>query len=179
MRSDNAVNILLGSILLCFVGLGCKGLTGANTEGNPSKGNGSPAPANATTRSNADPGSRKIENPGLEKPDFTVTAEDLDKEFTREGVTDKDLAKYAKKNIAVTGRISMLVLEKKGTVQPWVTLYAPGVLHGVSCYFDDKDLDQMKLLKEDSLAKVQGFQDDFIVPKISPTLKHCAVIEAK
>jgi hypothetical protein len=72
----------------------------------------------------------------------------------------------------------MLVTEKKGTVQPWVTLYAPGVLHGVSCYFDDADVDQMKRLTMDKMAKVQGFMDDFIVPKVSPRLEHCVVLEA-
>lgn len=164
-------------MLIVCVGLGCKNLAG---RANTTVPNAAPANSNSSSVSDPDTSStKKIDNSGLEKPDFTVTAEDLDKEFTREGVKDKDLAKYAKKNIAVTGRVSLLVLEKKGTVQPWVTLYAPGVLHGVSCYFDDKNLDQMKLLKEDSMAKVQGFQDDFIVPSISPSLKHCAVIEAK
>ena len=115
----------------------------------------------------------------MESADFIVTAEDLDKEFTRAGATAADLGKYAKKNIAVSGRVSMLVLEKKGTVQPWVTLFAPGVLHGVNCYFDDDKVGQMNLLKEDRIAKVQGFQDDFIVPKVSPRLNHCVVLEVK
>ena len=113
----------------------------------------------------------------VEKADFTTTAEELDKEFTRKGVKDSDLEKYANKNIAVSGRVSMLVTEKKGTTQPWVTLYAPGVLHGVSCYFDDADVDQMKKLTMDKPAKVQGFQNDFIVPEISPRLDHCVVLE--
>ena len=69
-------------------------------------------------------------------------------------------------------------MEKKGTVQPWVTLYAPGILHGVNCYFDDANVSQMKTLKEDKMAKVQGFMDDFIVPEISPKLRHCVVLEA-
>src|SRR6476659_100629 len=64
--------------------------------------------------------------PNVEKADFNLTAEDLDKEFTRKGVTSADLAKYKNKNIAVSGRVSVLVTEKKGPVQPWVTLYAPG-----------------------------------------------------
>lgn len=113
-----------------------------------------------------------------EKADFTVTAEDLDKEFTRKGVESDELKKYASKNIAVTGRVSMLSLEKQGTTQQWVTLYAPGVLHGVSCYFDDDNLEQMKMLKMDKNVKVQGFKDDFIVPEISPRLEHCVVLEA-
>ncbi len=114
-----------------------------------------------------------------EKADFTTTAEQLDKEYTRKGVKDEDLEKYANKNIAVTGRVSTLVFEKKGTTQPWVTLYAPGVLHGVSCYFDDDNLEEMKKLKMDKIVTVQGFQDDFIVPEVSPRLDHCVVIKAE
>jgi tRNA_anti-like len=114
-----------------------------------------------------------------EKADFTTTAEELDKEFTKKGVKNKDLEKYANKNIAVTGRVSTLALEKKGTTQSWVTLYAPGVLHGVSCYFDDDNLKQMKELKMDKTATVQGFQNDFIVPEVSPRLDHCVVIKTE
>lgn len=118
------------------------------------------------------------DSPKVEKADFTVTSEEFDKEFTKKGAKEADLQKYASKNIAVSGRVSMLSLEKKGTVQPWVTLYAPGVLGGVNCYFDDADVDQMKKLKMDKVVKVQGFKDSFIVPEVSPTLDHCQVLEA-
>jgi hypothetical protein len=121
--------------------------------------------------------SKSADSAKVEKADFTMTSEDLDKDFTKKGVTDKDLEKYSNKNIAVTGRVTMLVTEKKGTTQPWVTLNAPGIGHGVSCYFDDENVGQMKKLKEDKNAKVQGFQDDFIVPEVSPMLKHCVVLE--
>jgi len=47
----------------------------------------------------------------------------------------------------------------------------------VSCYFDDENVGQMKKLKDDKNATVQGFQDDFIVPEVSPMLKHCVVLE--
>ncbi len=117
-------------------------------------------------------------SPKVEKADFTVTAEELDAAFTKKGTKDADLEKYASKNIAVSGRVSTLEFEKKGTVQPWVTLYAPGILHGVSCYFDDDNVGQMKKLKKDKMAKVQGFQGTFLVPEISPTLDHCVVLEA-
>jgi hypothetical protein len=117
------------------------------------------------------------EKPKVEKADFTVTAEELDKEFTKKGAKEENLKKYASKNIAVTGRVSMIVTEKKGTVQPWVTLYAPGILGGVNCYFDDNNVEQMKQLKMDKMVKVQGFKDSFIVPEISPTLDHCVVLE--
>lgn len=117
-------------------------------------------------------------DPKVEKADFTVTSEEYDKLFTTKGAKESDLQKYANKNIAVTGRVSLLSLEKKGTVQPWVTLYAPGTLNGVSCYFDEENVDQMKRLKMDKMVTVQGLQDDFIVPEISPSLKHCVVIKA-
>lgn len=138
--------------------------------------------ANVTTRSSnittsATPAA-SANAPKVEKADFTTTAEALDAEYTRKGVKDADLEKYAGKNIAVAGRVSTLVLEKKGATQPWVTLYAPGTLHGVNCYFDDENVGQMKQLKMDKKAKVQGFQDTFIVPGISPMLKHCVVLEA-
>ncbi len=142
--------------------LGCKLLSGNDLKKYPPNTGTAPEPKMAKA----------------EKADFTVTAEDLDKEFTRKGVESDDLKKYASKNIAVTGRVSMLSLEKQGTTQPWVTLYAPGVLHGVSCYFDDDNLEQMKMLKMDKNVKVQGFKDDFIVPEISPRLEHCVVLEA-
>jgi hypothetical protein len=92
-------------------------------------------------------------------------------------VTVKDLEKYSNKKSAVSGRVTMLITEKKGTTQPWVTLAAPGLGHGVSCYFDDDNVAQMKMLKDDKMATVQGFQDDFIVPEVSPMLKHCVVIK--
>ena len=116
--------------------------------------------------------------PKAEKADFTVTAEELDKEFTRKGVTDKDLEKYASKNIQVTGRVKLLSLEQKGTTQPWVTLFAPGIGNGVSCYFDDDNLDQLKKLKMDKVVTVQGLQGTLLVPKVSPMLDHCVVIKA-
>ncbi|MEO7539036.1 MAG: hypothetical protein ABIV21_03345, partial [Pyrinomonadaceae bacterium] len=120
----------------------------------------------------------KTTAPGnVEKADFTMTSEELDKEYNRKGVKSADLEKYSNKNIAVTGRVTMLVTEKKGTTQPWVTLFAPGLGNGVNCYFDDENVGQMKMLKDDKMVKIQGFQDDFIVPEISPMLKHCIVLE--
>ena len=106
-----------------------------------------------------------------------MTSEELDREFTRKGVKDEDLEKYENKTIAVSGRVTMLVKEKKGTTQPWVTLAAPGLGHGVSCYFDDENVGQMSMLKDDAMVKVQGYQDDFVVPEVSPMLKHCVVLE--
>ncbi|MEQ1763121.1 MAG: hypothetical protein ABL984_08255 [Pyrinomonadaceae bacterium] len=177
MKQENKLNAIICVIAIAFLSLGCGSLMpGSNqTAGaNNSTGTAPPPGNSASNSSNAS----STTNPKLEKADFTVTSEELDKEFHKEGVTDKDLEKYENKNIAVSGRVSMLVTEKKGTVQPWVTLYAPGVLRGVSCYFDDADVDQMKRLKEDKMVKVQGFMDDFIVPKVSPRLEHCQVLEA-
>ncbi len=170
---NNIQNTFFVLIILLIVCLGCKKLTStesAETDDRPD------VIANKDNEETSDTESK--ENKDVEKADFTTTAEELDKAFTREGVTDEDLKKYANKSIAVSGRVSTLALEKKGTTQPWVTLYAPGVLHGVSCYFDDENVEQMKQLKQDKPATIQGFQSDFIVPKISPRLDHCVVLEA-
>ena len=183
MKQENKLNAIACMIVLALLSLGCgKLMEGANqASGNTGTANNT-ATSNSTSTSNSSSSnstasSNSSTSSKVEAADFTVTSEELDKEFHKDGVTDKDLEKYASKNIAVSGRVSMLVTEKKGTVQPWVTLYAPGVLRGVSCYFDDADVDQMKRLKEDKMVKVQGFMDDFIVPKISPRLEHCQVLE--
>ncbi len=174
MKTKNGGFGLLVIMTLVVTSLACKSLTFANQDTPNTEGEG--VNTSAANRQN-NPAAKPPDNPDLEKPDFTVTAEELDKEFTRDGVTGKDLEKYESKNIAVSGRVSTIVLEKKGTVQPWVTFYAPGILHGVSCHFDDDKVSQLQLLTKDKMAKVQGFQDDFIVPKISPKLKHCVVLE--
>lgn len=160
------------SPVLC-VGLACNLFSKSNPAENQTTSGNYVIPSKGPTRT-----ATEKEMPKAEKADFTTTAEELDKEYTRKGVKDKDLEKYANKNIAVTGRVSTLVFEKKGTTQPWVTLYAPGVLHGVSCYFDDDSLEQMKRLKLDKVVTVQGFQNDFIVPEISPRLDHCVILKA-
>lgn len=176
MKKPNSFSALIAiSFFLCSV-LACSSFKSSD------KVTVSPKPTNSTETANTQtvntPEKPKTDKPKVEKADFTVTAEQLDKEFTRKGVKDEELKKYASKNIAVSGRVSLISLEKKGTTQPWVTLFAPGVLHGVSCYFDDDNLDQLKQLKMDKMVKVQGFQDDFIVPEVSPRLEHCVVLEA-
>ena len=177
MKKQNKLNAIACIVALAVLSLGCGSLMpGSNPTAVANNSTGTaPPPSNAASNSS---NASSTTTAKVEKADFTVTSEELDKEFHKDGVTDKDLEKYENKNIAVTGRVSMLVTEKKGTVQPWVTLYAPGVLRGVSCYFDDADVDQMKRLKEDKIVKVQGFMDDFIVPKVSPRLEHCQVLEA-
>jgi hypothetical protein len=181
MKQGNKLNAIASIVALAVLSLGCGSLMpGSNqTSGNTGTANSTQTNSNSTSNtSNSTATNSTSSNPKVEKADFTVTAEELDKEFYKKGVKDSDLEKYANKNIAVSGRVSMLVTEKKDKVQPWVTLYAPGVLHGVSCYFDDEDVEQMKRLKEDKMVKVQGFMDDFIVPEVSPRLEHCQVLEA-
>ncbi|HLA96313.1 MAG TPA: hypothetical protein VK612_11380 [Pyrinomonadaceae bacterium] len=179
--TKNIFAATISILALLAVGLGCNSLGSKETANNAAPANRpvnttGTAPGNSTVSTNS--AAPTTSSKKVEKADFTATAEELDKIFTKDGVTDKDLEKYENKNIAVSGRVSLLVTEKTGTVQPWVTLYAPGTLHGVSCYFDDENVDQMKALKEDKIVKVQGFQDDFIVPTLSPKLKHCVVLEA-
>lgn len=174
MKKKTNLTIGLTAFVIMLVAIsGCKLLSGSSSTNNTAK-SGNYVNEDTPNSGNAPP-SQKTK---AEKADFTVTAEQYDKEFTTKGAKETDLKKYASKNIAVTGRVSLLSLEKQGTTQPWVTLYAPGVLHGVSCYFDDDNLEQMKKLKMDKKVKVQGFQGDFIVPEVSPRLEHCIVLEA-
>lgn len=169
MKNHTAIFAL---IVVLVAGLGCSSLT-SSPANDTTKSNTANTNTTATKADNSKPAAPA----NVEQADFTITSEELDKEFNKKGVTSKELEKYSNKNIAVTGRVTMLVTEKKGTTQPWVTLFAPGLGNGVSCYFDDESVDQMKQLKEDKIVKVQGFQDDFIVPEVSPMLKHCVVLE--
>lgn len=180
MKKPNYLVAVFAIGLVVIVGIACKSLSGLQSSENTAKSNSAPTNVNAASPAKkADSDSKATSPANVEKADFTYTAEDLDKEYTRKGVKSSDLEKFSNKNIAITGRVSMLVLEKKGTTDPWVTLFAPGIGHGVNCYFDDENVAQMKMLKEDKMVKIQGFQDDFIVPEVSPMLKHCAVLEAK
>ena len=176
MKRRNTIfgSLALGALLIA--GLGCKSLTDAvQNTANTAATNSASNAANTTKSDNSATTTAAPAN--VEKADFTMTSEELDKEYNKKGVKSEDLEKYSNKNIAVTGRVTMLVTEKKGTTQPWVTLFAPGLGNGVNCYFDDENVSQMKMLKEDKIVKIQGFQDDFIVPEVSPMLKHCIVLE--
>ena len=171
MKKTNLFYTPFALAFIVIAGLACNSFKSSETVSNQTK-------PTATADNPKDTTAKTAESPKVEKADFTLTSEEYDKEFTKKGAKEDDLKKYASKNIAVTGRVSLLSLEKKGTTQPWVTLFAPGVLHGVSCYFDDDNLDQLKQLKMDKMATVQGFQDDFIVPEVSPRLEHCVVLKA-
>ena len=171
MRNNNSIFAVFALAFILTAGLACNLFTSADSA--------KPVETRETANTAVDTTTKSSESPKIEKADFEVTAEDYDKEFTKKGAKEEDLKKYANKNIAVAGRISLLSLEKKGTTPPWVTLFAPGVLHGVSCYFDDDNLEQMKRLKMDKMVTVQGFQDDFIVPEVSPRLEHCIVVKAE
>lgn len=170
-RNTNLTSSVLILVVVLFVGLSCSQFTNSTASQN------SPATSNSQESNKPTGTAPETVKPKVENADFTLTAEEFDKEFTRKGVKEKDLEKYKSKNIRVTGRISLMSLEKKGTVQPYVKLYAPGVLNGVSCSFDDDSLEQMKPLKMDKVVTVQGFQSDFIVPEVSPMLDHCVVIK--
>ncbi len=177
MRSLFFAPVAIGVVFM--ITFGCKSFTSSTPEVESTNLGKSVETANSESENNGERTETEDKNSTkVEKADFNMTAEEMDKEFTKEGVTDKELEKYASKNIAVTGRVTLLVLEKQGTTQPWVTLFAPGIGHGVSCYFDDDDVGQMKALKEDKMVTVQGFQNDFIVPEISPRLDHCVVLKA-
>ena len=180
MKNNNTVLCLVSLSVVLTVGLACNSLSKLGESANaPSNANSTSNTASTSNTSNTSPSnsSSTTTSTKAEPADFTMTSEQLDQEFTKKGVKDADLQKYSNKTIAVSGRVSMLVKEKKGTTQPWVTLAAPGLGHGVSCYFDDENVSQMSMLKDDAMVKVQGYQDDFIVPEVSPMLKHCVVLE--
>lgn len=171
MKQPNLFIAILATAALLTIGLACKSLTGLQSSENTAKSNTAAPLANTDSKPTTSAPSN------VEKADFTYTSEDLDKEYNKKGAKREDLEKFSNKNIAVTGRVTMLVLEKNGTTEPWVTLFAPGIGNGVNCYFDDENVAQMSKLKKDKMVKVQGFQDDFIVPEVSPMLKHCVVLE--
>jgi hypothetical protein len=176
MKLPNSVFGLLALASLAAAGLGCRSITDAVENASKTANTTVSNTANGATADNS-AAANTTAPAKVEKADFTMTSEELYREFSRKGVKSEELEKYANKNIAVTGRVTLLITVKKGGVQPWVTLFAPGLGNGVNCYFDDENVEQMKLLKEDKVVTVQGFQDDFIVPEISPMLKHCVVLE--
>lgn len=163
-------------LMVLAAGLGCSKLSESNP-GPPNNTTTSNSSTTSSTNSKPDDSTKTAPSSKADKADFTMTSEELDRDFTKKGVTSKDLEKYSNKTIAVSGRVSLLETEKHGTTEPWVTLAAPGLGHGVSCYFDDDNVSQMKMLKMDKQVKVQGYQDDFLVPEVSPMLKHCVVLE--
>ncbi len=173
-KTTNLLIALFALLIVLSIGLACNKFSDSGISEKPSNSGNSPTEIETPTGTAPD----QPENPKIENADFTLTAEEYDKAFTKKGVTDKDLEKYKSKNIRVTGRVTLLSLEKKGTTQPWVTLFAPGLGNGVSCYFDDDNLEQMKRLKMDKIVTVQGFQDTLVVPEVSPMLEHCVVIKA-
>lgn len=121
--------------------------------------------------------SNQINSTNPPKADFTISSTKLHLEFLSAN-SKEDLKKYANKNIAMTGRILMVQIAKQSSEKSLVVMYG-GVDDGPSCFFDENNLEQMKRLKEGNTATLQGFQDDSITPKISPSLDHCIVIEAK
>ncbi len=174
MKKQNELFAIFASAIIFVTGFACN--PSKSSQINSEKSNVAQEKINALE--NDDLAATKIQSPKVEKADFTLTSEVYDKVFTKKGAKIEDLKKYAGKNIAVAGKVSLISLEKKGATQPWVTLFAPGVLHGVSCYFDDDNLEQLNRLMMDENVKVQGFQDDTPVPEFSPRLEHCVVLEA-
>jgi hypothetical protein len=109
-------------------------------------------------------------------PDFTMTPDEMERIFTRKDAKDSDFEKYEHKIFQVTGRISHVSLEKS-TVQPSIHLGVLGASRGVSCSFDDEDLDQMKDLKEGQTVTVQGYRS--LVIARAALLDHCQIMPAK
>src|SRR5512141_337037 len=115
MRLGNSVSGLLSIGLVLAVGLGCKSIMSKADTQPTSNASNSAVTSNtaAVNKASAVENTKNTEkttadNAGLEKPDFTVTSEALDKEFTGPNASEANLKKYANKYIAVTGRVTML-----------------------------------------------------------------------
>lgn len=123
--------------------------------------------------------SPKLDNPKIEKADFKMTAEEYIKEFTRQGVTKKDLEKYAGKQIAVIGRVTMFSFEKNGTAPPYVVLSEFDSIRGVTCYLNTTNTEGWKLVRMEKSVTVQGTGEDFPSAGSPPALNRCVVLKAE
>jgi hypothetical protein len=72
---------LSGIILLLCIALACKSLTGSTNTTAPA--NTAPQTANSAGNTKTDSDTKSSAPANTEKADFTMTSEDLDKEFTR------------------------------------------------------------------------------------------------
>ena len=86
MKANNIQNTLFAFIILSIICLGCKKLTSSESAETDDRPDVFANKENEET-SNTEP----REDNKVEKADFTTTAEELDKEFTREDVKEEDL----------------------------------------------------------------------------------------
>lgn len=122
-KNQNLTVLVLSLVIVLSICSACSKFPAASEASvNMNKSNGQINPASTPTKSEQKGETRKIK-----KADFTMTAEDYIKEFTREDITDKDLEKYAGKSIAVTGRVKQFSFQPNGTAAPYVTLTATGI----------------------------------------------------
>ncbi len=120
----------------------------------------------------------KSATPKIEKADYTMTAKELVEEFMREGAASADLKKkYAGKNIAVSGRVTMFSFEPDGTAPPYVVLSAPEAKRGVTCYAGDSK-DTARQIRKDKFVTMQGTMSEFPMAGTTPSLGECFVLKA-
>ncbi len=124
----------------------------------------------------------QTETPKIEKADFTMTVEELVDEFMREGATSEDLKKkYAGKNIAVTGRVTMFSFEPDAP--PFVflsALSATGTERVVACYLGDAgDAEGKGKISKGKIVTMQGTPNGSMMAGVLPSLGECFVLEAE
>ena len=84
-----------------------------------------------------------------------MTAEEYIKEFTREGITDKDLEKYAGKRRRHWARQAIFVSANR-TAAPYVTLAAAGSERVIACSLDNTNVENREMIKPDKIVTMQG-----------------------
>ncbi len=168
-------NLLLAAISVFMVLL-----SGCGTSGNSNS-------ANANIASNANQNKVKRD---VKPADFTVTAEELGKEFLKEKdgfwVLDKTKfnelkQKYEGKTIAVTGKISSITRKNRGHSSNYITVYATEGAKDSQrdffyCTFQDNDAEQMEPLRAGDTVTVQGLSE--YISEL-PRLENCVVAEVK
>ncbi|CAN5383909.1 hypothetical protein BH10ACI1_BH10ACI1_15480 [soil metagenome] len=151
-KNYNQTVIVLSLAIVLSICSACSKFPAASKASvNMNKSNNQSNPTSIPIKSEQKPETRKIK-----KPDFTMTAEEYIKEFTREGITDKDLEKYAGKSIAVTGRVKQFSFQPNGTAAPYITLGAAGSERVLVCSLDNTNVENRELIKPDEIVTMQG-----------------------
>ncbi len=138
--------------------------------------------ANIAAVNTSTPEPKKEEKKGIisanDKADFTVTSEEIYKEYSTGKKSIKAPEKYVNKIVAVSGRVAYLEPEAKGSLAPRVTLKggASAIIDVVTCEFDEENKSEITKLKKDQSVKLQGLSPEMWL--MTPTLKHCVIIEA-
>ena len=109
--------------------------------------------------------------------DFTVSSEEIFKEYSANKKTIKAPEKYVNKIIAITGRVAYLEPERKGSLAPRVALKGGSspIIDVVTCEFDEENKEEITRLRKDQSVRLQGLSPEMWL--MTPTLQHCVVVE--